>query len=743
LHDIWGQIFGVRVKTHSQQNGQTGFNGVFTLTPNVSHRLDPLLRPRSIAVLGASEREGTVGSQVIRNLQIGGFDGPIYAVNPTRISVHSLPCFKSLADLPETVEQVIFALADTRVEAALEDVIAHGAKSAVMYSTLVLEDDTVPFLRERIAQRVRESGLLLAGANGMGFYNCHDGVWACGFDTRHNHPRGGNVTLISHSGSGMSGIMDCDERIAFNLAVSTGQELSVRMDDYMDYAIERMNTHVIGLFMETARNPENLKAVLEKAASRGIPVVALKVGRTELAARLTVSHSGALAGTDAAYQALFDRYGVQRVEDMDELATALIMFAQPHPVAAGGLVGLHDSGGERQLLIDLADRTGVELTEISAETTQKLENLLDPGLPAVNPLDAWSTGGPDYHLVMGKCFAALMSDPQAALGAVVHDRAPHGAVYEDYIDYLRAGHAASGKPVFLVANRQGTGSDPQVQQATGAGFPILDGLRSFLVGTRCLLGFRDFQVRLACDGLPATTGVLSVDEEQAALRWSTRLALGETLHEHESLQLLQDFGLPVNSSIAAENAASVLDAAGKLGFPLALKSAQPGLLHKSDQGGVRLNISDADGLAAAYRDMSQRLGSQVLLSQMIPSGVEMVLGVVRDEQFGPLVMLGFGGIYVETLKDVAFALPPFSEATARRLVDRLQLRPLLDETRGRPAVDIDAYCQAAAKLSQLAARLGKVISEIDINPLILGPDSCVAVDALVSGYKAPGTKKPL
>ncbi|MDZ4729021.1 MAG: acetate--CoA ligase family protein [Xanthomonadales bacterium] len=699
-----------------------------------SHRLEPLLRPRSIAVLGASERAGTVGSQVILNLQIGGFAGPIYAVNPTRDSVHGLPCFKSLADLPETVEQVIFALADTRVEAALENVIAHGAKSAVMFSTLVLEDDTIPFLRERIAQRVRESGLLLAGANGMGFYNLHDGVWACGFDTRHNHPRGGNVTLISHSGSGMSGIMDCEERIDFNLAVSTGQELSVRMDDYMDYAIERMNTRAIGLFMETARNPEGLKAVLEKAAVRGIPVVALKVGRTELAARLTVSHSGALAGIDAAYQALFDRYGVQRVEDMDELATALIMFAQPHPVAAGGLVGLHDSGGERQLLIDLADRTGVDLTEISAKTTQQLEDLLDPGLPAVNPLDAWSTGGPDYHLVMGKCFAALMADPQAALGAVVHDRAPHGAVYEDYIDYMRAGHTASGKPVFLVANRQGTGSDPQVQQITREGFPILDGLRSFLVGTRCLLAFRDFQAQIAQHGLPTKNVELSAEEKLAAQRWTARLSQGETLDEFDSLRLLEDFGLPVSPSRMANNEVEVLAAAEQLGYPLALKSAQAGLLHKSDQGGVLLNIADADAVRTAYRELEQRLGPKALLSPMAAPGVEMVLGVVRDEQFGPLVLLGFGGIYVETLKDVAFALPPFSAATARKLVDTLQLRPLLDEARGRPAVNIDAYCQAAAKLSRLAASLGDVISEIDINPLILGPQGCVAVDALVSGH---------
>jgi acyl-CoA synthetase (NDP forming) len=713
--------------------------GKRALTPT-PHRLDPLLRPASIAVLGASERAGTVGSQVIENLQLGGFNGPIYAVNPGRDSVHGLRCFKSLSELPETVEQVIFALADTRVEAALEEVIAHGAKSAVMYSTLVLDNDTTPALRERVGQRVRESGLLLAGANGMGFYNFHDGVWACGFDTRHNHIRGGNVTLISHSGSGMSGILDCEERIDFNLAVSTGQELSVRMDDYTDFAIECLDTRAIGLFMETARNPEGLKSVLEKAARKGIPVVALKVGRTELAARLTVSHSGALAGTDAAYQALFDRYGVQRVEDMDEMATALIMFAQPHRVGAGGLVGLHDSGGERQLLIDLADRTGVELTTISPATTKKLEDLLDPGLPAVNPLDAWSTGGPDYHLVMGQCFAALMSDPLAALGAVVHDRAPHGEIYRDYIDYLRAGHAVSGKPVFLVANRQGTGSDPLVQQATREGFPVLDGLRSFLVGTRCLLRHRDFQARIAGGGLIADRPGFSAAERRAASRWMKILAQGETLDEFDSLELLRDFGLPTNPSIVASTKQEVLAAAAELDYPLALKSAQPGLLHKSDRGGVVLNLRDDQQLLAEYQSMSERLGPEVLLSRMVPEGVEMVLGVVRDDQFGPLVMLGFGGIHVETLKDVAFALPPFSAEEARRLVDGLKLRALLDGVRGQPPADVDAYCEAASKLSQLACLLGDAIGEIDINPLILGPRGCVAVDALVSGQQQAGAR---
>jgi acyl-CoA synthetase (NDP forming) len=264
----------------------------------------------------------------------------------------------------------------------------------------------------------------------------------------------------------------------------------------------------------------------------------LKVGRTELAARLTVSHSGAMAGQDEAYRALFDRYGVQRVEDMDELTTTLIMFAQPHKAGPGGLVSIHDSGGERQLIIDLADRMDVPLSKISAATETRLGELLDPGLEPVNPLDAWSQGGPEYHLVMHRCFAALMSDGQAAIGAVVHDRAPMGAIYTSYLDYLRAGHAASGKPAFLVSNHQGTGADPQVVSMTREGFPVLDGLRPFLTGARCMFRYRDFQLRRAAEADAVSLPDGAYQPQLTA--WSERLAGGHALDEYSSAQLLAD-----------------------------------------------------------------------------------------------------------------------------------------------------------------------------------------------------------
>lgn len=696
------------------------------------HFLDPLLRPGSIAVIGASERLDSVGRRTMENLLTGCFQGRLYAVNPAYDSVCGVPCFPDLASLPDRVEHVIFTVGDARIEAALDATIVHQARAATLMTSLVLAEDDKPLLRQRVARKVETSGLMVCGANGMGFYNFADGVWVCGFDTRENHVRGGNVTLISHSGSGMAGIIDCEERIDFNLAVSTGQELSVSMDQYMDFALDQPETRVIGLFMETARNPAGMIAAFKKANDKRVPVVALKVGRTELSARLAVSHSGAMAGSDDAYQAVFDRYGVQRVCDMDEMATALIMFAQPHNVANGGLVTIHDSGGERQLLIDLADSMDVPLAQIEPATEACLEQLLDPGLLPVNPLDAWGAGGPGADTTMEGCLAALMADPDAALGGVIHDRAPLSGIYREYVDYMRRGHEASGKPVFLVANRQGTGSDPAVMSATREGFPVLDGLRSFLTGVRCLLNYRDFLVQSHAE----TTVAEAPLPARTINHWLKRLGNGDTLNEFESGQLLRDFDITINPALRVNNEAALLNAAKSLNYPLVLKTAQAGILHKTDQQGVVLNLENESQLKLAYSDISERLGSSVLVSPLIKShGVEMVLGLVQDEQFGPLVLLGFGGVNVEVLKDVRYALPPFNRATARHMVDELAHRPLLDALRDRPALNIDAFCEMAARFSLLAASLGPVIGEIDINPVLLGADGCTAVDTLVIGRK--------
>ncbi len=665
-----------------------------------------------------------MGHWALKNLLKGSYPGRIYAVNPRYEELHGVRSFASIAALPEVPDMLMFAVGDHRTESVLDEAIAAGVPAAVLMSTLVLDDDKAPILKERVRKKIHDAGMLVCGANGMGFYNVRDHVWACGFDSR-MHEAPGNVSFISHSGSGMCGILDCEERIRFNFACSAGSELAVTMDQYLDFVLDLPETRAVGLFVETARNPQGFRAALQKAAERRIPIVALKVGRTERAAQLTVSHCGAIAGDDATYDALFDCYGVQRVRDMDELATALILFAELHPVGPGGLVSLHDSGGERQLMVDLCDEAGVPLTELRKETVAALAQVIDPELPAVNPLDAWSRGGPDAGKQMTQALTLMMQDPGTSVGAVVHDRAPQGFIYASYIEYMRSAHEQSGKPAALVAARQGTGCDQRVITSTHAGLPVLDGLPAFLRGVRALFDYRDFTAvkSTALESAPAW----AID------KWRDRLTGGTTLDEVFSLQLLQDFGLPASPCEVAGNEVEVVAAARKLNFPLALKTAMPGMLHKSEHKGVYLGIANESELLDKYNELLRRIGARVLLAPMAEPGVEMILGVRRDEQFGPVILLGFGGILAELTRDVAFALPPFDAAYARRRIDRLKFRPLLDGLRGNPAADIDGFCRMASKFSVMVDALRDAVQEIDINPVIVSSKSCVAVDALIVG----------
>ncbi len=686
-----------------------------------SHYLDPLLRPKSIAIIGARARAGTVGRTLLTHLRQGGFAGPIYPINPRHGEIDGLTCAPSLADLPETVEHAIFALADEHMDEAFDQAVAHGIKAATIISTLALETDGDPPIKERIRQRAQAAGIALCGGNCMGFYNFTAGVWACGFATRPEHRPGGAV-LITHSGSLFTALVDAEERIDYALAVSAGQELTTTVADYMDFALAQPETRVIGLFLETVRDPAGFEAALAKANAKGVPVVALKVGRTEESARLAISHSGALAGDDGAYQALFARYGVARVRAIDELAMGMMVFNAGIGIGPGGLATSHDSGGERGLIVDLAQDIGTHFAKLSPKTVRRLEKVLDFGLPPVNPLDRWGSGR-NYPEDFVESFQALMADPDTAIGALVLDRNAGGAILPDYLDLAHAARQKTGKPTFIVSNHQGSGSDVKAVESTRAGVPVVDGVPAFLVACRLLFEWRDFRTRDAAKA-PAV-------DQTAVAAWRTRLNQTAPLDEHEALRMLADFGVPTAPSSIATTANEVILVAEKIGFPVVLKSAAPGLAHKSDVGGVSLNLRDAAGLRAAYAEMAARLGPRVLVTRMVEGpAVEMILGLTRDADFGPIVLIGFGGIHAEILKDIVFAKPPFDATEVLRLIEGLRLRRLLDGTRGAPAANIDAFAEAAANFSVLAATLGPHLDSFDVNPVLVLPSGCVAVDAL-------------
>jgi acetate---CoA ligase (ADP-forming) len=679
------------------------------------HRLAPLLTPRAVALVGASPKPGTVGRGMITSTAMPGTPSRIHLVNPNYPEIDGRTCYPSLAALPERVDMAVLGVANARLEAALQDAIENGVRAATIFASGYLQNDPEPKLTARLSAMAREAGIAICGGNCMGFYNLDYGLRVCGFPPP-DWLRAGGIAFITHSGSAFSALCHNDKRMGFNLAVSAGQELATTVADYLDFVLAMESTRVVGLFLETVRDPEGFAQGLEKARAQNIPVVALKVGRTAESAALAISHSGALAGNHAAYQALFDHHNVIAVDTMDDLTNALHLYAGGRDLAPGGIATMHDSGGFRELTMDLAVARNVPFAKIGADTTAQLAARLDYGLEPINPLDAWGTGN-DWEGIFRDCMQALLDDPDTALGALCVETRDGYALTEGYCEMLRQVRDGTGKPVILATNVASNSSDDVAVRLAKDGVPVLSGVASMLTVVRKAMDRRDRAEKP--NPPPWPKGLRE--------RWQPRLERGETLDEAESLALLADYGVPVLPHRVVDNEADLLQAAQAFGI-VAIKTAMPGIFHKSDVGGVMLNVADA---GAAYRDLKSRLGPRVIVMPMSGKGVELSLGLTRDPQFGPIVMIGAGGTLIELLQDRRFAMPPFDAHEALRHLNALALRPLLDGKRGAPPADLVSLAEAVSRFSVLAADLGDLIAEADVNPLIAGPQGCVALDALI------------
>jgi acyl-CoA synthetase (NDP forming) len=687
----------------------------------MTHWLTPLFAPRHVAVVGASPRPGSFGNDVLSVLRDNGFGGTISPINPNYGEIDGLACHASVAALPSPPDMAILAVAGGRLEAALDDAIAGGARGAVIFDNCYLEGDGDPPLLDRLKTRAAAAGIPVCGGNGMGFYNYETATHASFY-----HPafrKAGHIALIAHSGSVFTHLANNDPRFRFNLVVSPGQEINATTADYLDYALDLPSTRVVALFLEAIRDPRGFVAALDKARARDIPIVAVKLGRTEESVRLATTHTKAIAGDDAAYDALFDRTGVRRARDLDEMMAAVQLFAEPARATAGGLSGIVDSGGLRELWIDLAAEHGVPFGKLSAETNAHIQARLPTGLEASNPLDAAGPLREDFAPVFADCLRLLMEDANTAIGAFEFDLRDDFAYWPSLLDVAKVVPRYSGKPFFVFHSFGGANNAQRATELLDAGIPLINGVSNALAAARHALAYRDWRARPAL--------VPPAPPPNAVRRWTERLSTGSPLREADGLAMLGDFGVPAAASMPSANAAEAAAAAERLGFPVVLKTAAPGVLHKSDLDGVRLGLRDPDAVKRAYDDIASRLGPYALVQRMAGKGVELALGMIADPQFGAMVMVGAGGVLVEFARDRVFALAPFDAAEARRLIDRLRIRPLLDGVRGAPAADIAALADAIARFSALAAALSPHLEAIDVNPLIAGPDGPIAVDAVI------------
>ena len=691
---------------------------------DVRSALETMLEADSVAVVGASARPGSFGERMMLELIEGGYGGRIYPVNPRYEEILGRGCYGSVAELPEPVDVVILGVPNGVLEEQLAAAAEAGARSAVIFASGFEEPRPgVPPLTDRLGTIARDAGMALCGGNCMGFLNLERRLRACGFYEPKDLPPG-PVAFISHSGSAFSALLHNDRNLRFNVVISAGQEFVTTAAEYLDYALGLESTRAVGLFIETVRDPAGFRSALARAEAQDVPVVALKIGREAQAKELVAAHSGALAGEDGAYEAVFEAHGVLRVESLDEMVDTLALMAAGRRAGPGGLASIHDSGGERAMMIDLAGRAGVPFADIGDATRARLAAVLEPGLPPVNPLDAWGTGNASDEIYV-ECMRALLDDEDTAALAFCVDLTTEEDPSMGYIAMAKQVYPETGKPLAMLSNLASAVDRNDVAQVVEEGIPVLEGTVTGLAAFRHLFAYRDHRA------LPSPERAASPVDAATRDGWRERLATGAPLDETEGLRLLSDYGVPVVESRVAETGDEAVSAAAGLGWPVAMKTAAPGVQHKSDAGGVVLGLEGPDALRAAYADLSSRLGPRVAVQPMAPAGVEVHLGVVRDAQFGPLGLVAAGGILVELLGDRRLALPPLDDARARRMIDGLRARPLLDGVRGVPAADVGALTRAVVSLSWLANDLGDLLDALDANPVVCGPFGCVAVDALV------------
>jgi acyl-CoA synthetase (NDP forming) len=684
-----------------------------------------MLEARSVALVGASPRPGSFGSRMVQEVTRSASRPRVYPVNPKYADVDGLRCYPALTDLPEPVDLVLLAVPDAALPDQLALAAGRGARSAVVFGSAYE-------IRERLTATARAAGLALCGAGCMGFINVSYGLRAIGYTEADPVPHG-PVALVTHSGSVFSALLRARRRLGFTLAVSSGQELVTAAPAYLDYALSRPETRVLALVLEAIRDGGALRAALARAAEQDVAVVLLTTGDSAAGKAMVAAHSGALAAADGGWEALAREYGVHRVGDLAELTDTVELFAAgrratrtPGPGGRAGIAAVHDSGLERTHVVDLAAKLSVPFAAIGTATKERLAGLLDPGLVPDNPLDVWGTGASTREL-FARSLTALADDPEVDAVALAIDLVPELDGDPSYPQAMLDLARHTSKPVAVLSNLGSAIDLAAAGHLRDQGVPVLEGTRSGLLALKHLIGHGRRPVR---DGAPAAPD-LDRQRRGAALLTSGELS-GAAL-----LSLLGEYGIGVPRVKPADSEAAVLAAAAQIGYPVVLKTDEPGVLHKSDVGGVLLGVAGPEQLATGYAEMMSRLGSRVVVCQAVPPGVELALGIARDPELGPLVVVGAGGVLVELIADRAVALPPVDLHGARDLVEGLRVRALLGGVRGAAAASMDAVLAAITGVSQLAVELGDELEALDVNPLICGPGGAVAVDALAIPRRQP------
>jgi acetyl-CoA synthetase len=701
--------------------------------PYAHAQLRRLLHPRSIAVIGASTREGSFGLRTLRNLE--GFGGAIYPVNGRYEEVAGHRCFTSIQALPEAPDCAVVALNRDAVEETVAACVAAGVGGVIIYASGYAEtrDHALVALQDRLTALVAGTGTRLIGPNCLGITNY--AIGARMMFGRMPVPRPmaeGAIGIVTQSGSVSMSLAQAMERgVPISHAIPVGNSADVGIADLIAYLAEDETCRAIMSVFEGVDDLRRLAQAAERAAEAGKPLVIHKMATGEQGAAAALSHTGALAGSHATYRAVLERAGAVLVDDLDDMVETTRFLAKAGRPTGRGIGIVLASGGLGVAAADKAEQHGVALPQPEGRTLEIIHANIPEFGAARNPCDvtagALNDGGP-----FEACAGAFMADPAYSALFVVYPYAdPYGMSRVPVWAKLAEQY---GKPVvnhWASEWLEGEGAVKLEAEPRIATFRSLGRLM------RAVAAWHGHEARRA---LRAPAPRLSDDAARDAAAAVLRAAPHATLTEREAKAALAPYGIPVVQERLVQDAPGAARAAAKLGFPVALKVESPDIPHKTEAGVIRLNLRSAAEVEAAFAAVMERAAAVtpparingVLVQPMVPAGIEMMMGIRNDPFAGPMVAFGLGGILVELLKDTALLPAPFSAAEAEDALGRLRGAALLRGFRNLPAVSIPALAQVLARFSEFAADQAGLIAEVDVNPLICAGERIIAVDALIA-----------
>lgn len=682
--------------------------------------LNKLLKPTSVAVIGASEKEG-FGGDVCRNILSYVEDrSHMYFIHPKRDSVFGVPCYKSISDVPENVDLMVICTSQKTVIPLLQEGAKKGVGGAVVFASGYGEVGTAEGKQNEaeLIAAAKELDIAVMGPNCAGFVNYIDNVQAFAFISA-KRDRKGSVGVVSQSGQLCLSMMD-DPGMRFSYNISAGNGKIVQMEDYMDFLVDDEDTKVVSIYIEGVKNADKFAAVLKKAAEKRKPVVILKAGRSAKGGAIATSHTGSLSGSDASFDAVLKKFGAIRVDDLEELiAMSLMLSTMKRMPEKATFASMNLSGGETGICADVGSLNGIEYPDFTEETLKKLKEQLPSYASPNNPLDMTASLSYDADLYAG-ALRTVMDDPN--IGMVLIGYTLLLEIADPCIHYMYKGiekvvqeKGGNCKPIAMIPFAENTRNPEYQEKLFQIGVPVLPPPVYAFKLLRHLADFIAYEPETKT--LELAVGHPKSEETQA-------------LSEHESKQELKVYGVPVPDEVIVTSKEEAAQFVKNHPGPLVMKVESADILHKSDVGGVKLNVCGPEAAEKAYEEIMESVTAKrpdahingILTVPMLDAGVEIIIGVNNDPQFGPMIMVGMGGVFVEVFKDVALYPAPLKEEEALEMLKSLKSFKLLNGYRGTEKCDIKALCQTIVAISNYAQANKDVLKELDINPLFVYPE---------------------